>query len=442
MSTLFASFNPTSKQEWVELLQKELKGESIDVLQKFNRIEEIILPAYLHTEDASAPFSDPGIQPFTRGNNPESNDWHIGTCFRLSSDEKTVNAEMLQALMSGTTALVMHAVSDKPIDFTVLLKDIGLEYIHTTFYAETTDQAVAFLDVLGTASGAVVVENDDVWLKCAASDSKNRRPFAVQAMKVQRSGGTTWQEIAIALAEGHDLLVAQLEMGLTVDEACANIHFIFGIGNKYFYEIAKFRAFRTAWARIVETYDPTSHDAMKAFVTAETGFMHTALKDPYTNLLRQTTEAMSAVVGGVEQLVVQPYDWYSTEPETVFTRRMATNISLLLKEEAYLHYVADPAGGSYLLDELTHTIAERAWELFREIEAKGGISTPETISMLEQAITDKAEQRMQLIKDKKALLIGITTFPNPETVVADWNSFPEGWKSLPALIVESLYQPA
>lgn len=441
MSTLFASFNPTSKQEWVELLQKELKGESIDVLQKFNRIEEIILPAYLHREDAPTPFSDPGMKPFTRGNNAESNDWHIGTCFRVSSDEKTVNAEILQALMSGTTALVVHAVSDKPIDFTVLLKDVGLEYIHTTFCAATTDQAVAFLDALGSAPGAVVVENNNKWLTHAASCSNNCRPFAVQAMKVQRSGGTTWQEIAIALAEGHDLLVAQLEAGLSVDEACANIHFVFGIGSKYFYEIAKFRAFRTAWARIVEIYEPVAPNAMKAFVTAETGFMHTALKDPYTNLLRQTTEAMSAVVGGADQLVVQPYDWHSTQPETPFTRRMATNVSLLLKEEAYLHVVADPAGGSYLLDELTHTIAERAWELFREIEAKGGISVPESISMMEQAISEKAEQRMQLIKDKKALLIGITTFPNPETVTAEWDSFPEGWKSLPALIVESVFQP-
>lgn len=441
MSTLFAAFNPTSKQEWVELLQKELKGESLDVLQKFNRIEEIILPAYLHREDAPETFSDPGMVPFTRGNEPESNDWHIGTCFRIT-DEKAANTEILQALMSGTTALVLHATSEKAIDFSTLLNEVGLEYIHITFYPKTREQARSFQEFLGTAQGAIVLENNAEWLSLSAPLAKNCRPFAVQAMKVQRSGGTTWQEIAIALAEGHDLLVAQLESGRSVDEACANIHFIFGVGNNYFYEIAKIRAFRTAWARIVEEYEPTSPHSMKAFITVETGYMHTSLKDPYTNLLRQTTEAMSAVVAGVQQLVVQPYDWYSSRSDTTFTRRMATNISLLLKEESYLNYVADPAGGSYLLDELTNAVAERAWELFREIEAKGGITAQETIAMLEQAIAEKAEQRLQLIKDKKAMLIGINAFPNPESVDAEWNAQPEGWKAIPALIVESAFQTA
>lgn len=441
MSTLFAAFNPTSKQEWVELLQKELKGESLDVLQKFNRIEEIILPAYLHREDAPETFSDPGMAPFTRGNEPESNDWHIGTCFQIT-DEKTNNAAILHALMSGTTALVLHATSEKAIDFSLLLNEVGLEYIHTTLYAKTSEQAQSFLAFLGTAQGAIVLENDPAWISLAVTSPKNHRPFAVQAMKVQRSGGTTWQEIAIALAEGHDLLVAQLESGKNVDEACANIHFIFGVGNNYFYEIAKIRAFRTAWTRIVEEYEPASTDSMKAFVTVETGFMHTSLKDPYTNLLRQTTEAMSAIVGGVEQLVVQPYDWHSSQKDINFTRRMATNISLLLKEESYLEYVVDPAGGSYLLDELTYAVAERAWELFREIEAKGGLASSENLTILEQAIAEKAEQRLQLIKDKKAILIGINAFPNPESVDAEWNSQPEGWKTVPALIVESAFQTA
>lgn len=438
MSTLFASFQPTSKQEWVELLQKELKGESLDVLQKFNRIEEIILPAYLHREDAPAAFSDPGTVPFTRGNNADSNDWHIGTALRIA-DEKSTNAEVLKALMDGTTALVLHATSDNEIDFSSLLNEVGLEFIHTTLFAKTSQQAIAFMEFLGNAPGAVVTENTTSWLS-SAPKSETVRPFAVQAMKVQRSGGTTWQEIAIALAEGHDLLVAQLEAGFTVDEASANIHFIVGIGSKYFYEIAKLRAFRTAWARIVEEYNPTSPDALKAFVTTETGFMHTSLKDPYTNLLRQTTEAMSAVVAGVQQLVVQPYDWHATKKDVVFTRRMATNISLLLKEEAYLHSVIDPSGGSYVLDELTQTIAERAWELFREIEANGGL-TP-SIPQLEEAIAEKAAQRLQMVQDKKAVLIGINAFPNPESIETEWNSQPEGWMSVPALIVESLFQPA
>src|SRR5687768_11837140 len=101
MSTLFASFPKTSKEDWVQLLHKELKGESPELLQKLNRVEEIAFPAYFHTEDASLRFSDPGAAPFTRGNHTDSNEWLIGSCFRIT-DTAATNAAILQALMSGT----------------------------------------------------------------------------------------------------------------------------------------------------------------------------------------------------------------------------------------------------------------------------------------------------------------------------------------------------
>ncbi len=442
MSIMFATFPKTSKADWLELLQKELKGESIDKLQKFNRVEEIAFPAYFHREDETTAFSDPGMLPYTRGSRSDTNDWHIGSCFKLQHSE-TDNARLLAALMSGTTALVLHASGTEPIDFKTLLKGIDLAFIHTTFYANTLEQASAFSEIVGTFPSAIVVENQTEWLQQAKISSyKALKPFAVNAYSVQQAGGTTWQEISIALAEGHDLLVAQLELGLSIDDAAANIHFVFGIGSQYFYEIAKFRAFRTAWSRIIAEYAPEHACSHAAFITAQTGFTHISLKDPYTNLLRQTTQGMSAVMAGIHQLVIQPYDWYAANQELDFTQRMATNISLLLKEESYLDKVIDPAGGSYALDDLTNAIAERAWSSFQWIEANGGLSSPTVLATLSAEISEKAQQRLILVNEKKTTLIGINVFPNPEKIDNTWNSLPSCWNGLPTLNIElEIQQP-
>lgn len=437
MSELFAAFPKTSKAEWISLLHKELKGESPDVLHKFNRIEEIALPSYFHTEDAHPDYADPGLAPFTRGNHATSNDWSVGTCFRIDRVTET-NKAILDALMKGTNALSLHATNDQPIDFDALLDSVGLEFIQTTFHPRTIDQAKAFIAKTGAHASAVVMANSPDWMSnAAAGKGKAVRLFGVNAYAVQQAGGTTWQETAIALAEGHELLVAQLEQGLTIDEAAANLHFTFGIGNKYFYEIAKFRAFRTCWAKIVSEYGPAYPESAATFITAQTGFVHISVSDPYTNLLRQTTEAMSAVLGGVEKLVVQPYDWHTTTPNTAFTRRMATNISLLLKEESYLDKVADPAGGSYALDNLTDAITERAWSSFQEIERGGGIRIPAVRAQWSEAIREKAAQRIELVREKTQVLIGINTYPNPEKVNNSPAPLPEGWNGIPSLNLEA-----
>ena len=253
---------------------------------------------------------------------------------------------------------------------------------------------------------------------------------------VQQAGGTTWQELSIALAEGHELLVKQLEQGIDCDSAASAIHFTFGIGSKYFFELAKIRAFRTCWAQIVSAYSPEYPASMAATITARTGFLNVSLKDPYTNLLRQTTEAMSAVLGGIQHLNIQPYDWYSTNPNTGFTRRMATNISLLLKEESYLQIVLDPAGGSYAIDALTETIAERAWSSFQWIERNGTISNPEVRKTLAAEIEEKAALRTSEIADKTEKRIGINIFPNPVAVTNSWTELPACWNNLKPLILE------
>jgi methylmalonyl-CoA mutase len=439
MNDLFSSFQASSKEEWIALLKKELKGESIDSLNKINRVEEISFPSYFHREDQKSTFSDPGLAPYTRGIQSKNNDWTIATTFRIS-DLKETNKEIIAALMAGTDHLVLEAANTDPIDFHMLLNEVGLSFIHTTFRAKSLDQVNQFLVFVKEAPTLIEYADNDELVKTNLQAYQDKNPnlkiYHVDASSVQQAGGTTWQELSIALAEGHELLVKQMDRGIDCDTAAAAIHFTFGIGSKYFFELAKIRAFRTCWAQIVSEYAPKHTCSLAATITARTGFLNTSLKDPYTNLLRQTTEAMSAVLGGIQHLNIQPYDWYSGSSNTPFTRRMATNISLLLKEESYLQIVLDPAGGSYALDALTETIAERAWSSFQWIERSGTISNPEVRKTLTTEIEEKAAMRIAEIKDKTEKRIGINIFPNPEQLENTWTELPACWNDLKPLILE------
>lgn len=436
MNDLFSSFQASSKEEWIAILKKELKGESIDTLNKINRVEEITFPSYFHSEDQKTAFSDPGLAPYTRGIQPKNNDWTIATSFRIS-DVKETNKEIIAALMAGTDHLVLEAMNSETIDFAVLLNEVGLSFIHTTFKAKSIEQLTQFLAFVKEAPSLIEYADNDELLRSVNSDQNSTsKLFHVDASSVQQAGGTSWQELSIALAEGHELLVKQLDLGVDCDTAAARIHFTFGIGSKYFFELAKIRAFRTCWAQIVSAYSPQHTCSLAATITARSGFLNTSLKDPYTNLLRQTTEAMSVVLGGIQHLNIQPYDWYSTNPNTTFTRRMATNISLLLKEESYLQVVLDPAGGSYALDSLTDTIAERAWSSFQWIERNGSISNPEVRKSLTAEIQEKAALRISEILDKTEKRIGINIFPNPEQIANNWTELPACWNKLKPLILE------
>lgn len=441
MNNLFESFAPASKEEWIALLTKELKGESIHVLQKTDPIEEISFPSYIHRSDAVQEFSDPGQFPYTRSAKTSNNEWRIATPF-ICGDEKTTNKEILESLLSGTEHVVIEANHSNPIDFDTLLKEVDLNYCWVTLTAQTKEQVMAFLSFTKGIHSRVHYSNNNELVDLVSLASDDCKLMTIDAYAVQQAGGTTWQEIGIAMAEGHEMLVTLLDQGIELNRAVSFIQFQFGIGNKYFFELAKFRAFRTCWSKIVETYSDSSDMVPAPTIVAKTGFVNVSLKDPYTNLLRQTTEALSAAVSGIDDLIIQPYDWYSSEANLTFSRRMATNISLLLKEESYIHHVIDPAGGAYALDQLTETIAERAWSEFQFIERNGGIQSPPSIEALKQAISEKATMRIDAIQAKKDKRIGINIFPNPEKVTASWLKMPQAWGGLNAINLEQQYEQA
>jgi methylmalonyl-CoA mutase len=147
--------------------------------------------------------------------------------------------------------------------------------------------------------------------------------------------------------------------------------------------------------------------------------MNKSLKDPYTNLLRQTTEGMSAILGGVDRLIVQPYDACSIEGKSDFSQRLALNISNLLNDESFLNAVCDPLGGSYAIEDLTKTLTEKAWDLFKKLDK---MESMEMNNYLKNSIEFKVQQRIKLLKEGEKLLIGVNKFLNPQPHNMEWSA--------------------
>lgn len=426
MSAETLSFPDTSKEEWIAVLTKELKGAPLETLQKHDEIEGIRFNSYMHQSDKPENFSDPGLYPYVRGVKQENNEWVISCPVYLRGDfsEKESNKYILDQLMKGSTGIYIIAETDRNIDFTSLLNEVGLEHVYTSFEAKTGEQAKAFTAFLGTNPGTLVSHENDA--------------IVVNAYLAQQSGANAVQELTVALCEGHEALVKQLDAGRTIDEACKNIQFNFGIGTKYLIETAKFRAFRWCWSTLVSGYGPQHKCSTSARIVAKTGFTHLSLKDPYTNLLRQTTQAMSAINGGADELVVQPFDAYSSQFNPVFTQRMATNISLLLQEESFFSHVKDVAGGSYAIDFFTNELADQAWKKFKHIESLGGLHNVKALSDLTVEIKATADLRKERLIEKKDKLIGVNIFPNPQAETAEWTTVPAGWNGLPTLLLDTV----
>jgi len=422
MSDFYSDFDPVSREDWLKKVKKDLKGKSPDdVLEQTDPIEAISFAAYGMPE-ADAIHTQPDTPPYVRGHKHKSNSW-TNNLVVTGNDAKRTNQRMLHYLMNGADGLRIDLgkFSSKQCD--QLIRDIGFEYISTEFICRTEEQANWILNTFDSTTPGIRVDNrhspgyDQDFIHLG-------RHQLVDASDVQKAGGNITQELAYALHSGHETLHQLINNDISVDKAAKSIYFRLGIGSNYFFEMAKFRAFRALWFTIVDAYSPKNKDATKAFVEAETGFLNKSLSDPHTNLLRQTTEALSAVIGGVDILTILPYNWYTSDRDLKNTQRLALNIGSLLRDESYLDKVIDPSGGAYTVEQLTHSIEEKAWELFKILEKEGA-------SALEKRITKTRNKRVEITKNKDITLVGINDYFNPNPAKNSWQDLPETqWGSM------------
>ena len=236
-------------------------------------------------------------------------------------------------------------------------------------------------------------------------------PFTIHGVAFAEAGATAAEEAGFALAAGVDFLAALAERGVDVDRAAAALEFSFAVGSNYFFEIAKFRAFRTLWARAVESFGGT-HEAAKARIVARTSKWNKTAYDPHVNILRATTEAMAAVMGGADAVMVTPFDACYKAPEEA-SRRLARNTQLLLKHEAWLGRVADAGGGSYVLETITDFLAREGWRVMQEIEARGGFRKAQVEGMIAQTLERSLAARENAVASRKRVLVGTNQYAHP-----------------------------
>ena len=448
---LFAEFPPVSTEQWEAVITTDLKGADYERKLVWKTAEGFNVRPYYRAENLEGiEFlgSEAGEFPYVRGTH-KSNSWGIHQTVVVECP-KSANEEALKLLNSGVDSLGFHFPNGtaSAADIDTLLEGIVIPAVEITFsgkdFVGTANNVFAKIEAAGYAKDEVKMNfvfdpivkdlstqgiyccGDTCGSACyeavaefirRSAEWKYIRVVNVSAAIFSNAGSTIVEELGFALAAGHDYLVKFTEMGLPVDLVARKMRFSFAVTANYFMEIAKFRAARMLWANIVKGYNPEKECSCKMFAHATTSTWNQTVYDPYVNMLRGTTEAMSAALAGVHSLEVTPFD-YSFEKPNEFSQRIARNTELLLKHESHFDQVVDPAGGSYYIETLTKNIAEQAWKLFLEVEDKGGYVEAFKSGYVVEKVKASAAAKDKNIATRRQILLGANQYPN-FTEVAD-----------------------
>jgi methylmalonyl-CoA mutase len=246
--------------------------------------------------------------------------------------------------------------------------------------------------------------------------SKNMPKFnsiSISGYHMQEAGATAVQELAFTLADGLEYVRAALGRGLKIDEFAGRLSFFWAIGMNFFMEIAKMRAGRLLWARIIKQFDPQKPSSMALRTHCQTSGVSLTEKDAYNNVIRTTIEAMAAVLGGTQSLHTNALDEAIALP-TPFSARIARNTQLIIQEETGIPHVVDPLAGSYYVESLTNAIAEEAWKLICEVEELGGMTKAVESGMPKMKIEEAAARRQARIDRGEEVVVGVNKYQPAE----------------------------
>lgn len=448
---LFAEFPPVSTEQWEAVITTDLKGADYERKLVWKTGEGFNVRPYYRAENlAEVKYLgvEAGEFPFVRGVSKD-NTWRVHQTISVEC-AKAANEEALKLLNSGVDSLGF-CFCEKcacDVDVDALLKDIVPTAVELTFCGSNAEGLATlakkvlakYADVekdelrlnfcidpiiksLSTKGECACQEGEKSCIDIiaelikATADYKRVKVVNVSGATFSNAGSTIVEELAFSLSVAHEYLVKLMEKGLSIDEVARKIRFTFAVTSNYFLEMAKFRAARMLWANIVKAYNPEKNCSCKMVAHAVTSTWNQTVYDPYVNMLRGTTEAMSAAIAGVHSLEVLPFD-YSFEAPTEFSKRIARNAQLLLKHESHFDQVIDPAGGSYYIESLTSSIATEAWTLFREIEEKGGYIAAFKEGFVVARVKASAEAKDKSIATRRLILLGANQYPN-FTEVAD-----------------------
>ncbi|MBN2727639.1 MAG: methylmalonyl-CoA mutase small subunit [Bacteroidales bacterium] len=438
---LFHEFPPISSSEWKEKINADLKGADFEKKLVWKTEEGLKVQPYYRQEDLEnlSVNTAPGAFPFVRGNEAEYNNWQIIQQINSPSLEEA-NKRAVQAVDRGAEGLSFGIDQvNNAEDLAFLLKNIDLTETYLHFHSANTYSILADLlrkefarqnidaekvsgsfnfDSFGyyLLNGDFYNSHDDnmnelvCLLDLLKKDLPNFRLININGQHFANAGAHASQELAFSLASAVEYINQLTEKGCEVENILPRMRMSLSMGPSYFMEIAKFRAVRLLWANIAKQYTKNA-ELQKIRVRGVSSLYNKTVYDLYNNMLRNTTEAMSAAIGGVDEITVLPHD-FVLGGDSEFGDRIARNVQLLLKEESHFDKVADPSAGSYYIENLTKMLAEKAWAEFLKIEEQGGFLKAMTDGFIKSEIENMRTQREKLISSRRKVYVGINNYPN------------------------------
>ncbi len=444
---LFKDFPSISTDDWEAKIHEDLKGADYEKRLVWKTTEGISVRPYYrseHLEDIDHMDAFPGETPFVRGVKVKNNDWLIRQDFE-EKDAVRANALARDSVNKGAQAVGFNIEDvESESDMNDLLKEIDLEKVSIhllngsnypdlfsnlislagdkTLHGSLSFDPLAYFFLYGKfhKSPESGFERAAKLVRMALNQQPRFHTININGQYFNHAGANMVQELAFSLSQANEYLAALTDLGLDASDVARHMQFTFAVGNSYFMEIAKLRAARMLWARIIEAYHTSGHSmpVPPMFIHAVTSNWNKSIYDPFVNMLRTTTEAMAAAIGGADSICVNAFDNTFRKADS-FSHRMARNQQIILKHEAYFNKVVDPAAGSYYIENLTDEIAKAAWTLFLQLEEMSGFIKAVESGFIGSQILNTCQKRDMDIAMRKRVFVGTNQYANTSERMLD-----------------------
>ena len=455
---LFTDFPDITTTEWEEKIKADLKGTEYQKKLIWKTDEGFEIKPYYRREDLK-PLNY--LENFANLKSSESapNGWTICQDVFPGKNLQAANKQIKSALKGGAQAIRVQ-LKDSPLPslemLGTLLEGVPLGETELLFQGYLgADILYDQLCELAKASGVdpcnlkgslgadpmgkmavegipiASLENIGKLVIKVRETSPEMRIIDINGALIQNSGSTLVEELGFSMAMINEYMALLTAQGIDPLNVQASLQLSLSVGSNYFMEIAKLRASRILLGKIGEAYGINPSDG-NIRIHSTSSEWNLTLFDPYVNMLRGTTEAMSSILGGADLVSVLPFD-YPYGKVTEFSSSIARNVQIILREEAYFDRVTDPASGSYYIENLTDSIGEKSWELFREVESKGGFRKAFESGWIQEQVVTSRKKKIERTASGRGKILGTNTFPHfNEMILENLNtSVNVEYKSLP-----------
>jgi methylmalonyl-CoA mutase len=466
MTDKIPEFKPATLTDWQQAAAKSAPGGKVDALNWITPDGITVKPLYTAADTADLPYANtlPGFEPYLRG--PQATmyavrPWTIRQYAGFSTAEES-NAFYRQALTGGAQGvsvafdLATHrgydsdhprvtgdvgkagVAIDSVEDMKILFDRIPLDKVSVSmtmngavlpvlagYVVAAEEQGVRQDQLSGTIQNDILkefmVRNTYIYppapsmriigdiIGYTAKHMPKFNSISISGYHMQEAGANQALELAFTLADGKEYVKTAIATGLDVDEFAGRLSFFWAIGMNFYLEVAKMRAARLLWCRIMKGFGAKSPKSLMLRTHCQTSGWSLTEQDPYNNVVRTTIEAMAAVFGGTQSLHTNSFDEAIALP-TEFSARIARNTQLILQEETHITSVIDPWAGSYMMEKLTQDMADAAWAIIEEVEAMGGMVKAVESGWAKLKIEAAAAEKQARIDSGRDVIVGVNKY--------------------------------